>query len=335
MKRRVATGQAGTGATPSSKRRKVTFRLSDADARTREEEDSQGAGDDDQGDDDGDESEESAALRRFWSEKERFKTLVKKKRLSEARRDMAEAAGEDITTSDVEYEVDGMIRERQTSDNYPIHLHLRIYMNKSLTLRKALPDTTRREFDIADVEEAIQHEIIAQVHDEPYEVQKRTAFVRVASGRGGTKYHDLDDFGIAEAERVHGLVDNHHAAFPSSTIQLTFETKLQCEAALQSKKRATSSSTKPTEKAGEDSSPATTPTQKLKDRSGKLMAQHQLRMENLGRSGDFQTQIMHRWRCADETCSNKGNVCCVSSLFSNRRVCLVSPTCFFVEDRLI
>jgi hypothetical protein len=63
-----------------------------------------------------------------------------------------------------------------------------------------------------------------------YEIQKHTALIHVASSHSGTKYHDLEDFSIIEAKRVCKIVDNHHTEFSISTIQLTFEVKLQCKA---------------------------------------------------------------------------------------------------------
>ena len=101
----------------------------------------------------------------------------------------------------------------------------------------------RHQFDIADIEEIVQQEIAAVVEEKLYEeklyeIQKQTAAVCVASSHDRTKYHDLEDFSISEDKKICKLVNNHHHEFQTSTIQLIFEIKMNCEALKIKKKSA-------------------------------------------------------------------------------------------------
>ena len=181
------------------------------------------------------ENEEEEAARALYTTKERFKKLVYKRRVEEARRRLQEAEEDTyIPTSDIEEEMDELLR---TAD-YPVALYLRIYLNKMLVVCKALPDSTRHTLDIADIEEIFLQSLQPFVKDEDYEVISRTAIVRLATGRGGSKAHDIDDFTNAEAEQILALLDRQHRTFPRSQIQLHFEIKVVCEALQGNKKKS-------------------------------------------------------------------------------------------------
>ncbi|KKA22226.1 hypothetical protein T310_3744 [Rasamsonia emersonii CBS 393.64] len=256
------------------------------------------------------EDEEEEAARALYTTKERFKKLVYKRRVEEARRRLQEAEEDTyIPTSDIEEEMDELLR----AADYPVALYLRIYLNKTLVVRKALPDSTRRTLDIADIEEIFLQSLQPFVKDEDYEVISRTAIVRLATGRGGSKAHDIDDFTNAEAEQILALLDRQHKTFPRSQIQLHFEIKVVCEALQGNKKKSRQSSQPPKQSTTDEasspisSSPPVASTRS--NRTGRLLEQHSRRLESIRIAGDFQRQLMERYRCLDDNCTNKNNYC--------------------------
>lgn len=144
------------------------------------------------------ENEEEEAARALYTTKERFKKLVYKRRVEEARRRLQEAEeGTYIPTSDIEEEMDELLR----AADYPVALYLRIYLNKMLVVRKALPDSTRHMLDIADIEEIFLQSLQPFVKDKDYEVISCTAIVRLATGRGGSKAHNIDNLPMPKRSR--------------------------------------------------------------------------------------------------------------------------------------
>jgi len=129
-----------------------------------------------------------------------------------------------------------------------------------------------------------------------YEIQKQTAAVCVASSCGEIKYHDLKNFSISEGKRICKLVNNHHHEFQTSTIQLTFEIKMNCEA-LKIKKKSAFNSKMPAKRDDKIQSSSvseknSTSAGKSKHWTGKLLEQHHVQMEAIQSSEQSQTQLM-------------------------------------------
>ena len=123
---------------------------------------------------------------------------------------------ENITTSDIKIEIKNACETLES--DYPMQLHLKLYMNRLLTSWKTLDNVNRCQFDIADIEKTVQQKIAAVVgeklyEEKLYEIQKQTAAVCVVSDYDKIKYLDLKNFSISEDEKICKLVNNHHCEF--------------------------------------------------------------------------------------------------------------------------
>ncbi|KAI9763666.1 MAG: hypothetical protein M1839_006368 [Geoglossum umbratile] len=63
------------------------------------------------------------------------------------------AYSDDLTTSDVQDHLKDVIENAQLKADYPIEVYTKIYINKVLTKRRSLPDTTRDNFNLSDIED--------------------------------------------------------------------------------------------------------------------------------------------------------------------------------------
>jgi len=239
------------------------------------------------------ENEEEEAARALYTTKECFKKLVYKRCVEEACCRLQEAEEDTyIPISDIEEEMDELL----CTADYPVALYLRIYLNKMLVVCKALPDSTHHMLDIADIEEIFLQSLQPFVKDKDYEVISCTAIVRLATGRGGSKAHDINNFTNAEVEQILALLDRQHRTFPRSQIQLHFEIKVVCEALQGNKKKSRQSSQPPKQSTTDEaSSPISSSPPVASTHSnctGRLLEQHSHRLESICIAGDFQCQLM-------------------------------------------
>ncbi|KAK9364299.1 hypothetical protein V1509DRAFT_613601, partial [Lipomyces kononenkoae] len=245
------------------------------------------------------EEAEADAVEALYRTKERLKEIVHNNRLRQARRRLHEAREQSICTSDLEDEIED--RMRRTGD-YQISLVFIFRLNKKLIMQKTLPDTTRHSFDVTLFEENMLGLIQAQLGEDDcdYAVTGRTAVIRHTSGRGGSRRHDFNDFSLSEAERILEIVDEHRANFRKGKLMITFEISAVKEAPAKQKRSADDADTV-------SSSPPAPPEKKR--RGDRLQDQHTARLDAIRIAGDFQRQLMERWRCRDENCTNKNNFC--------------------------
>jgi hypothetical protein len=92
--------------------------------------------------------------------------------------------GDELETSEVEEEL-GLVL--QASD-FDIQLFLHIWIDGKITIRRALGNTTRRSFNIADFEEEVLEILTRHINGTNFEVTKITAAIKHESGRGGSLY---------------------------------------------------------------------------------------------------------------------------------------------------
>ncbi|KAK9321415.1 hypothetical protein V1517DRAFT_308962 [Lipomyces orientalis] len=245
------------------------------------------------------EEAEAAAVEALYHSKERLKEIVHNNRLREARRQLRETRDNSICTSDLEDEIED--RMRRTGD-YQIALVFLFRLNKKLSMHKTLSDTTRHSFDITVFEETILDLIQSHLGDDDvdYEITGRTAVIRHTSGRGGSRRHDFNDFSLSEADRIMEIVEEHRANFRKGKLMITFEISAVKDAPTKQKRP----------KDDTDKVSSSPPPQPEKKRRGDhLRDQHTARLDAIRIAGDFQRQLMERWRCRDDNCTNKNNFC--------------------------
>lgn len=259
---------------------------------------------------------EEAAVQDLYHSKERLKRIVHTNRISAARRDLRDAREASIATSELEEEI---AEQMKHSGDYSIIVSVVFRLNKKRLLSKTLPETTRYTFDILAFEEAFLASIEPYLGDQEFEFTARTAVMKHASGRGGSRRHDIEEFSITEGERILEIVDQHRANFRKGQLLVIFEISVaqdpKAVAAAQRKR-----SRKPVEVDSDvlSSSPPPQPERKRISRGDRLQEQHATRLDAIRIAGDFQKQLMERWRCREENCTNKNNYCFIEPTDSTR-----------------
>lgn len=122
--------------------------------------------------------------------------------LQGAANDVRRAYPDDLTTSDVQDYLEDVVEDAQLRADYPIEVYTKIYVNKTLARRKNLPNTTRDNFDLSDIEDKLAQDLDILGNGEPISILQRTAFVHAATRKTAQKVHNLDDFGLVEASCI-------------------------------------------------------------------------------------------------------------------------------------
>jgi hypothetical protein len=65
--------------------------------------------------------------------------------------------------------------------DYPIELYTKIYINKTFARRKNLPDTTRDNFDLSDIEDRLTQDLDTLGNGELISILQRIVFVHTAT----------------------------------------------------------------------------------------------------------------------------------------------------------
>ena len=97
-------------------------------------------------------------------------------------------APEPITTSDVQEAVEDIVDECQRSADYAIAISTRIYVNKKKKQEKSFSDMMRYKFELSSIETIVEEQLQSICLGHEPKVLKRTAFVRLSSGRGETRF---------------------------------------------------------------------------------------------------------------------------------------------------
>lgn len=250
-------------------------------------------------------TEEEASARALYDAKEKYRELIGRRVLDEARRRYPEGVQRqprEVETSDLEAALEDAMR----AADYPVGIILNIRVNKKPYVKKSLPDSQRRSFNMEDVEKAFLSAIAPTVGEEEYQIMARRVTVKHSSGRGGTTHHDFDDFDTANGSHILSIIDKHHSRHRTGMIEAHFDINVQCDAILPTPKRS-----RQPEPPSSDipSSPPSFPPKKRQNRSSRLQEQHSTRLDTIRVAGNFQRQLMDRWRCHDPNCTNKDNYC--------------------------
>jgi hypothetical protein len=146
---------------------------------------------------------EEQAGRKVTSNIRKFKRAREKRLVSENKRDYMNARmefneGDELETSEVEEEL-GLVL--QASD-FDIQLFLHIRIDGKIAIRRALGNTTRRSFNIADFEEEVLQILTRHINGTNFKIIKITAAIKHESGRGGSLYQDIKFLIIAADEMM-------------------------------------------------------------------------------------------------------------------------------------
>ncbi|KAL2783755.1 hypothetical protein BJX66DRAFT_344650 [Aspergillus keveii] len=216
--------------------------------------------------------------------------------------------GDELETSKVEEEL-GLVL--QASD-FDIQLFLHIRIDGKIAIRRALGNTTRRSFNIADFEEEVLQILTRHINGTNFEITKITAAIKHESSRGGSLYLDIE-FSIIAADEMMTLIEQKRSNFRKGNMVITFE-MLAKRLPKQASDRAPSvlpggfirSSPPPPTSDDATSQP---PANRSTVRASRLQEEHVARVEAIRTAGTFQRQLMDRWRCTEDNCTNKDNFC--------------------------
>ncbi|KAH0536051.1 hypothetical protein FGG08_007044 [Glutinoglossum americanum] len=185
------------------------------------EEDSNDSGNGEKGEED--ENEDLRLTRDVLETFDKFKNHRIQQVLQVAANGIRSAYPDDLTTSDIQDHLKDIVEDAQSQVDYPIEIYTKIYINKTLVRRKSLPDTTRDNFNLSDIEDKLAQDLDILENGEPISVLQRTVFVHAAIRKTAQKVHDLDDFGLVEAGRILKMVEATREQHPRSKISLTIE----------------------------------------------------------------------------------------------------------------
>ena len=218
---------------------------------------------------------------------------------------------DDLTTSDVQDHLEDVVENAQLRADYPIEVYTKIYINKALAKRKNLPDTTRDNFDLSDIEDKLAQNLDILGNGEPISIFQRTAFVHVATRKTTQKVHDLDDFGLVEAGRILKMVEATREQHPRSKVALTIEIRTSTTIPTRKPQPSKRKALETDEEASSPmpSSPPIVQEKKKKSRTSVLEAQQAIRLDKIQLAGDFERQLVDRLMCKDKDCINKDNFC--------------------------
>jgi hypothetical protein len=259
---------------------------------------------------------EQAVVEDLQRLKEQLKRVVYDNRVNAARRELREARQASIATSDLEKELEEHMKH---TGDYKIIISFIFRLNSKRTLTKILPDTTRFTFDLLAFEETFLTAISPYTGDGQvdFTYRSKTAVVKHTSGRGGSRRHDFEEFTHQEGDQIMEIMDQHRTNFRKGELLLIFEisteadkTALATVAAATQQKRAR----RPVDVDSDilSSSPPPQPEKKRLNRGERLQEQHTARLDTIRAAGDFQRQLMDRWRCREENCTNKNNYCFIN-----------------------
>jgi hypothetical protein len=195
--------------------------------------------------------------------------------------------------------------------DYPIEVYTKIYINKVLTKRRSLPDTTRDNFDLSDIEDKLAQDLDILGNGEPISILQRTAFIHAATRRTAQKVHDLDDFGLIEAGRILEMVEAAREQHPRSKIALTIEIRASTTVLAYKSRPPKRKALETDEDASSPipSSPPIAQEKKKKSRTSMLEAQQAICLDKIQLAGDFERQLVDRLVCRDKDCTNQNNFC--------------------------
>ena len=260
------------------------------------------------------------AAQDLWHSKENFKKLSARRRIAVAKFALKEAR-EDVSivgTSDVEADMGVELGKA----NYTLGIDLRVYyINKRKAFSKNLEDSTRHTFDLAHVEDAFNDSIEPLIGDEDYRIISITASVKLFSGRGRARVQDIADFSAIETDRILKIIDTTRGEHPRSALYVLFEVKIDCNALTEKKKKKQETpkpvSASTVNNAGSaPSSPLATTARSRSSRTSRLLDEQTVRqssrtaaLEKIGTAGEFQRELMQKYRCIDQNCTNYNNYC--------------------------
>ena len=90
--------------------------------------------------------------------------------LQGAANDVRSAYLEDLTTSDIQNHLEDVVENAQSWTDYTIEVYTKIYINKTLVKRRNLPDTTRDNFDLSDIEDNLAQDLNGLGNSEPISI---------------------------------------------------------------------------------------------------------------------------------------------------------------------
>lgn len=248
---------------------------------------------------------QEAAVNPFNS-KEQFRKRQAKRQVKIAEHALREAR-EDVSivgTDEIERDLINELNEHDIS----IGIDLRVYINKRKVINQTLQSISRNNLDLGLVEDQFHEYITPHIGDESYTIESNTAFVKTVSGRGRQLTHQLSDFSTTEALRVGKLLKEKRQAHPGSQLCILFEVKVDCPGLLR-KRTNTLSATH--QLPNNDNTTSPTASQRI-TRTTKLLEEasaRQERMNQMSVAGDFQRQLMEKYQCDDNKCTNYKNFC--------------------------
>jgi hypothetical protein len=211
-----------------------------------------------------------------------------------------------LMTSDAEE----ALEEAMISADFPLKVSLQLYANKKVIVCKVLGTITRKTFKADDFKSTIIQLFEHACGLVEYTLIKCTATFKHSSGRAGTRAHDLDDITKAEAEELLDLIEAARNRHSTGHMIVTFAIHVEYDPQ-EAARAAAATVTRDISSPLPSSPPATSAPAKesRKSRTSYLQEQNDARVQAIQNAGDFQRQLIERWRCIDNNCTNRNNFC--------------------------
>lgn len=261
-------------------------------------------------------SETEALANALYAAKEQYKAAIHRKKMKEAYQQYPDLQPSDIETSELEDHLGDAMRVA----DFPIQTCICLRGNNKLISRQVLQqDSTRRTFDIFILEQVVVGIIDRQIGPCEWSITKISVSFKQETGRGGTKYHDIEHFSIPAAEEVLQMVEDFRNTFTRSTPRMVWTWEIH----IKYNQEKAGPVPDPDHGGDQEQSSPIPSSPPLPDRSRSrsagtggrrtrttmLVEQNEARVEAIRNAGHFQRQLMERWRCNDDNCTNRHNFC--------------------------
>jgi hypothetical protein len=195
--------------------------------------------------------------------------------------------------------------------DYLIEVYTKIYINKALAKRKNLPDTTRDNLGLSNIEDKLAQDLNILRNGEPISILQRTAFVHIATRKTAQKVHDHNDFGLVEASCILKMVEATREQHPRNKIALTIKIRMSTTIPTRKPQPPKCKALEMDEEVSSPmpSSPPIIQKRKKKSRMSALEAQQAIRLNKIQLAGNFKRQLVDRLVCRDKDCTNQDNFC--------------------------
>ena len=183
-----------------------------------------------------------------------------------------------------------------------IERSLEILVNKRLLKQRRLPDLKKSLFDLGELSEQLDQELLTMRDSELFALKEARLFVKALTPKATLNRHDVNDFGAEETETVHQIMNTLCERYPDSKFSILVEVRGKIDPTL---KRVEVSSTAALPTATVPFPPGlVTPQTGRRTTTNARAEATQGRLEKIELAGNFERQLVNQWECREKGCIN-------------------------------